>query len=82
MGYYNIILQYGENNFINTCKKIGVDGLIVVDLPYPENKNLAKKCKKKNITFIQLLAPTTSKKRMKKIIADSHNMIYYISMLL
>ncbi len=81
MGYYNIILQYGENNFINTCKKIGVDGLIVVDLPYPENKNLAKKCKKKNITFIQLLAPTTSKKRMKKIIADSHNMIYYISML-
>ena len=33
MGYYNIICQYGENNFINSCKKIGVDGLIVVDLP-------------------------------------------------
>ena len=81
MGYYNIILQYGENNFINTCKKVGVDGLIVVDLPYPENKNFAKKCKKKNITFIQLLAPTTSKNRIKRIIADSHNMIYYISML-
>jgi len=81
MGYYNIILQYGEDNFINTCKKVGVDGLIVVDLPYPENKNFAKKCKKKNITFIQLLAPTTSKNRIKRIIADSHNMIYYISML-
>ncbi len=81
MGYYNIICQYGENNFINACQKVGVDGLIVVDLPYPENKYFAKKCKKKNISFIQLLAPTTSKSRMKKIIKDSHNMIYYISML-
>ena len=81
MGYYNIIFQYGENNFINTCKKVGVDGLIVVDLPYPENKNFSKKCKRKNIDFIQLLSPTTSKNRIKKIIKDSHNMLYYISML-
>jgi tryptophan synthase alpha chain len=81
MGYYNIICQYGENNFINSCKKTGVDGLIVVDLPYPENKYFAKKCKKKKISFIQLLAPTTSKTRIKKIIKDSHNMVYYISML-
>ena len=81
MGYYNIICQYGENNFINSCKNAGVDGLIVVDLPYPENKYFAKKCRKKKISFIQLLAPTTSKNRMKKIVRDSHNMIYYISML-
>ena len=81
MGYYNMIYQYGENNFINMCKKIGVDGLIVVDLPYPENKNFAKKCKKKKITFVQLLSPTTSKNRMKKIVKDSHDMLYYISML-
>ena len=81
MGYYNIICQYGENKFINSCKNSGVDGLIVVDLPYPENKYFAKKCKKRKISFIQLLAPTTSNIRMKKIIKDSHNMIYYISML-
>ena len=81
MGYYNIICQYGENKFINSCKNVGVDGLIVVDLPYPENKFFAKKCKKRKISFIQLLAPTTSNSRMKKIIKDSHNMIYYISML-
>ena len=81
MGYYNIICQYGENKFINSCKNVGVDGLIVVDLPYPENKFFAKKCKKRKISFIQLLAPTTSNSRMKKIIRDSHNMIYYISML-
>ena len=81
MGYYNMIYQYGDDNFINICRKVGVDGLIVVDLPYPENKVFAKKCKKKNITFVQLVSPTTSQKRMKGIIKDSHGMIYYISML-
>ena len=63
-----MIYQYGDKNFINSCKKVGVDGLIVVDLPYPENKTFAKKCKKKNINFIQLISPTTSPKRMKNII--------------
>ena len=81
MGYYNIICQYGENKFISSCKNVGVDGLIVVDLPYPENKFFAQKCRKKKISFVQLIAPTTSNHRMKKIIKDSHNMIYYISML-
>jgi len=81
MGYYNMIYQYGDNDFINICKKVGVDGLIVVDLPYPENKIFAKKCKKKDISFIQLVSPTTSPSRMKKIIRDSHDMVYYISML-
>jgi tryptophan synthase alpha chain len=81
MGYFNLIYQAGENNFINNCKISGVDGLIIVDLPYPENKFFAKKCKKKSINFIQLLSPTTSKERIKKIVQDSHDMIYYISML-
>tara|TARA_B100000579_G_scaffold305431_1_gene255227 strand:- start:1086 stop:1886 length:801 start_codon:yes stop_codon:yes gene_type:complete len=81
MGYFNLIYQSGENNFLKNCKISGVDGLIIVDLPYPENKSFANKCKKKSINFIQLLSPTTSKDRMKKIIRDSHDMLYYISML-
>ena len=81
MGYYNMIYQYGENRFILKCKKSNVDGLIVVDLPYPENKNFASKCKKNKITFVQLISPTTSKSRLKEIIKDSHDMLYYISML-
>jgi tryptophan synthase alpha chain len=81
MGYYNMIYQYGENRFILKCKKSKVDGLIVVDLPYPENKDFASKCKKNKITFVQLISPTTSKSRLKKIIKDSHDMLYYISML-
>ena len=81
MGYFNIIYQKGENNFLKNCKASGVDGCIIVDLPYPENKEFADKCKKKNINFIQLISPTTPFDRMKKIVKDSHDMIYYISML-
>ncbi len=81
MGYYNMIYQYGENNFLKKCQSVGVNGLIVVDLPWPENKNFSKKCKKKKICFVQLISPTTSYDRMKKILRDSHEMCYYISML-
>ena len=81
MGYYNMIYQYNENKFIKKCQNSKVDGLIVVDLPFPENKTFAKKCKKKNISFIQLISPTTSRNRIKQIIKNSHDMVYYISML-
>ena len=81
MGYFNMIFQYGENKFLAKCKQVGVNGLIVVDLPWPDNKTFAKKCKKNSISFVQLLSPTTSKMRMKKIINSSHDMVYYISML-
>ena len=81
MGYYNMIFQYNENKFLDKCKNVKVDGLIVVDLPYPENKKFAAKCKKREVNFIQLVSPTTSPVRLKKIIKDSHDMVYYISML-
>ncbi len=81
MGYYNMIYQYDENKFISKCKRSKVDGLIVVDLPFPENKVFASKCKKNNINFIQLISPTTSKSRLKKIVNNAHDIIYYISML-
>ena len=81
MGYYQMVYRYGEKKFVKKCKQIGVNGLIIVDLPYPDNKEFAKLCKKNSITFVQLLSPTTSRERIKKIIASSHDMIYYISML-
>ena len=55
MGYFNLIYQSGENNFLKNCKASGVDGLIIVDLPYPENKNFAKKCKKKFYYFYSII---------------------------
>ena len=81
MGYYNMIYQFNENKFLEKCKKSKIDGLIVVDLPHPENKDFSLKCKRKGINFIQLVSPTTTQIRLKKIIKDSHDMIYYISML-
>ena len=81
MGYFNLILQYGQISFLRQCKKVGVDGLIIVDLPYPENKFFANQCKKYSVSFIQLVSPTTTTDRVKKIIKDAHEMIYYISML-
>ena len=81
MGYYQMVYRYGERKFIKKCKQVGVNGLIIVDLPFPDNKEFSKLCKKNSVTFVQLLSPTTSKERMKKIIASSHDMIYYISML-
>ena len=63
-----MIYQYNENRFISKCKKSKVDGLIVVDLPHPENKKFAMKCKNNGINFIQLISPTTSKVRLKSII--------------
>ena len=55
MGYYNLVYQYGENKFLEKCKNVKVDGLIIVDLPWPENKKFSARCKKKAITFIYLL---------------------------
>ena len=81
MGYYNLVYQCGESNFLKKCKSSSVDGLIIVDLPWPENKRFSQKCKKQSINFVQLISPTTTKDRIKSIIKDSHDMIYYISML-
>ena len=81
MGYLNLVIQYGKSRFLKDCKKSGVDGLIIVDFPFPENRKFAQQCKKHSINFIQLLSPTTSTKRMREIIKNSHDMIYYISML-
>ena len=81
MGYYQMVYSYGERNFVKKCKQVGVNGLIIVDLPWPDNRKFAKLCKKNSISFVQLLSPTTSKERMKRIIRDSHDLNYFISML-
>ena len=66
MGYYNMIFQYNENKFLDKCKNVKVDGLIVVDLPYPENKNLQLNVKKEELTLFNLVSPTTSTLEIKK----------------
>ena len=79
MGYYQLIYNYGEKKFTKQCRDAGVSGLIVVDLPWPDNKNFSKLCKKNFICFVQLIAPTTSSIRIKSIVRDSHQLIYQVS---
>ena len=57
MGYYNSVVQYGENQFIKKCKQVGVDGLIIVDLPWPENRNFSKNVKKILLILYNLFLP-------------------------
>ena len=81
MGYFNICLQFGEDKFLKECKNVGVDGLIISDLPFPENIPFVKKCRNMGISFVQLIAPTTSNERISKINEYADEMVYYISML-
>jgi len=81
MTYQNKIMSYGEKNFIEKCVASNVSGIICVDYPWPTNMSFADECKKNNITFIQLLSPTTSEERLKLILNDSHDVCYYISQL-
>ena len=81
MGYYNICLKFGEDNFLKECKNAGVDGLIISDLPFPENIPFVKKCRNIGISLVQLIAPTTPNERIVKINEYADEMVYYISML-
>ena len=80
MGYFNPILQYGVEDFCKKCNEIGIDGLIIPDLPmdyYEENyKSIFKKYEIYNIL---LIAPQTSDERIKKIDSISDGFIYMVS---
>ena len=81
MTYQNKIMSHGEKNFLEKCVDSNVSGIICVDYPWPINMSFSNECKKNNITFIQLLSPTTSEERLKLILNDSHDVCYYISQL-
>ena len=80
MGYFNPILQYGVEKFCNKCNEIGVDGLIIPDLPidyYLENyKSIFEQNKLYNMF---LIAPQTSDERIRKIDSISKGFIYMVS---
>jgi tryptophan synthase alpha chain len=64
MGYYNPILTYGEAAFCRACREVGVDGLIVPDLPPEEGELLEKVCCQHGLAMIYLLAPTSPPDRV------------------
>ena len=81
MGYINPILKFGVEKFISECKNIGVDGLIIPDLPSEESYKFSKLCNLNNISFIMLVAPNTSNDRIKSISKIAKDLIYCVSIL-
>ncbi len=79
MLYYNPIYHYGEQKFISKCKQVGVDGIIVPDLPPEEAKTLVGLAKKEDVSTIFFLSPTTTESRAKKNINTSSGFVYYVS---
>jgi tryptophan synthase alpha chain len=78
-GYYNPIFAYGTKKFAQAAKKAGVDGILVVDLPREEERELRKYTDAVGIDFISLVAPTTGTERLRQIAADATGFLYYIS---
>jgi len=78
-GYFNPIFAYGVKRFANAARHAGVDGVLVVDLPYEEASELRNYTDTAGIDFISLVAPTTDKERLKKIAAKASGFLYYIS---
>ena len=79
MGYYNPIYKYGVESFIKDIKEIGVDGLIVVDLPPEADRELCIPANENNIDFIRLATPTSSEERLSKIVDKASGFLYYVS---
>ena len=79
MGYYNPIYKFGKEKFIKNCKELGVDALIIVDLPPEEDDEFYFEAEKNNLSMIRLVTPTTDKKRLKKILSNATGFVYYVS---
>jgi tryptophan synthase alpha chain len=79
MGYYNPIYKYGVELFIKDIKEIGVDGIIVVDLPPEADRELCIPANEKGIDFIRLATPTSNEDRLPKIVNNASGFLYYVS---
>jgi tryptophan synthase alpha chain len=79
MGYFNPIMAMGVTNFLDNCKDVGVDGLIIVDLPPEEEEELCIPASKIGINFIGLATPTSDENRLKKILKNTSGFVYYVS---
>lgn len=80
MTYANVVFSYGAKKFIETCQKLGIDGLILPDLPYEEKEEFLPLCKKYDVDLISLIAPT-SENRIAMIAKEADGFLYIVSSL-
>ncbi len=79
MGYYNPLLSYGISPFAAECQRVGVDGLITVDLPGTESGPLAAECDSRDISLIPLLAPTSTEESIAESCRNASGFVYCVS---
>jgi tryptophan synthase alpha chain len=79
MGYYNPIYIYGNDRFIADAVDVGIDGLILVDLPPEEDAELCLPAKAAGLSFIRLVTPTSDDTRLPAILAKASGFVYYVS---
>jgi len=80
MGYYNPIFRYGEERFLQDCRSVGLDGLIVPDLPPEEADSLLGACSESGLDLIFLLAPTSTPERIEMVAGKASGFIYLVSL--
>ena len=80
MTYANVVFSYGADRFISACSDIGMDGIILPDLPYEEKEEFLPVCHKYGIDLISLIAPT-SENRIAMIAKDAEGFLYIVSSL-
>ena len=80
MTYANVVFSYGAEKFISTCYQIGIDGLILPDLPFEEKGEFDKICEKYNVDLVSLIAPTSAN-RIAMIAKEAKGFIYIVSSL-
>ncbi len=79
MGYANPIHRMGYASFAKAAAEVGVDGLIVVDLPPEEDAPLRHELQAHGLAVIRLATPTTTEKRMETVANGSSGFVYYVS---
>lgn len=80
MTYYNPVLNIGLRHFCSSCAEVGIDGLIVPDLPPEEGAELETATQEYNLDLIYLLAPTSTEERIDLVAKKSRGFIYLVSL--
>lgn len=80
MTYANVLFSYGAERFISACQGIGIDGLILPDLPFEEKGEFLPLCQQYGVDLISLIAPT-SENRIARIAKEAEGFVYLVSSL-
>ncbi|MDI1256911.1 MAG: tryptophan synthase subunit alpha [Flavobacterium sp.] len=80
MGYLNVVLQFGEAAFIEKCAEVGVDGIIIPDMPlHYYISNFKALCEKNQVSNVLLVTPETSEERIRQLDSYSSGFIYLVA---